>query len=191
MKTLPLRHILKTGRGLIGAGWVAAFVPPMSNGPLFASETIPKPFPVERYEALWTRSPFALSSVSEQAAATGFGEHLALVGYARIGSTDLVTIVDKQSQKRLLVTMQPGPENIRLVSLETNQDRTRVTAVLQKGEEKAVVKFDLDLLKSAPSPGAPIATAAGNSAPPPPSIRRPPRMIIPAAPGGQTSPATQ
>lgn len=141
--------------GCLGSEWLFA-----------ADQPIPKSHPVDRYESLWKRSPFTLSSVSDPVVvAAGFARQLALAGVAKIGSVELVTLVNKQSQERLLISSQPNAQGIRLVSLQSDPDPSKITATIEKGVETAVVRFDAALLKSALSAQAPAMNAAAAQSP--------------------------
>jgi hypothetical protein len=110
---------------------------------------IPQGYKVERYAALWERSPFTTASASDGPAEPAAAK-LVLAGVAKIGNEDIVTLLNKDSQERTLVTQTPNAQGYKLVSVEQNSDPLKVVATLLKGTESLKVRFDPALL-SAPS----------------------------------------
>jgi hypothetical protein len=118
-------------------------------------KAVPQGYAVERYAALWERSPFTTASAVEDAPPAA--AKLALAGLARIGSEDTVTVLNKESQERIIVTQTPNAQGYKLVSVEPNADPLKVVVTLLKGDESIKVRFDPTLLaaqsKTAPPPG--------------------------------------
>jgi hypothetical protein len=138
---------------------------------------IPDGLPVNRYAALWQHSPFTIASVEQVVVQAGFASKLALVGIARIGSEDIVTLLNKESQERFTVGAKPNDQDLKLVSVEPNADPLKAAATIQKGGEVAKVRFDQSLLAAqAPQNAAPNGgqqPGPGNGQPPgiqPPGI---------------------
>lgn len=158
-------------------------------------EAIPRPYPPERYESIWKKSPFTLSSAAPETVA-GFAENLMLVGVVKIGGESYVAVLNKATQKRELISRKPNPQGIFLARLESGDEMDKVAATLQKGTETSVMRYDTAFLKSfaaKPAPGeanpggAPAAgaspspqpgpgAAANQATPPPPRVRHS-RMI--------------
>jgi hypothetical protein len=118
----------------------------------YSEDVIPKKFEVERYKSIWEKSPFTIPTIggSESPNQDTFAEHLALKGWA----DDFVLLYDKQSQKSYTITTKPDPEQdgIILVSLQKDDDITKASAIVQRGEIKAKVNFDPSLLTTANNP---------------------------------------
>jgi hypothetical protein len=169
-------------------------------------EAIPQPYPTDRYEPIWKKSPFTLSSTAPEAVA-GFAENLALAGVVKINGESYVAVINKATQKRELISSKPNPQGIFLAKLESGEEMDKVAVTLQKGDEISVMRYDTAFLKAfAPKPagpgqnpgtGASPATAGQNSSTtspnqvPPPSPRvRHSRMIPsqPAAPSATGAP---
>jgi hypothetical protein len=113
--------------------------------PLCAEDAIPRGYPAERYAVLWERSPFTTASAAD-AVQDEPAAKLALAGVAKIGDEDIVTILNKDSQERTLVTQTANAQGYKLVSIEQNSDPLKVVATLQKGTESLKVRFDPSLL---------------------------------------------
>ncbi|MBI4024405.1 MAG: hypothetical protein HY360_05450 [Verrucomicrobia bacterium] len=181
-----LRHSM---RSVLFIGGYSAW-----TGLLVAAEpTLPKGYPAERYDPVWKRSPFTLSSVEQETVKVGFAQQLALVGVAKIGSAETVMIVNKQSQERFTVSEEPGQHGIRLISIQQNLDPLKVAATLKKGDETAVVRFDPVLLKAAsavqPTVHPPMTTA-NNPAGAAPALGQPVQVQASPAPSPPQPPPT-
>lgn len=105
-------------------------------------KAIPQGYTAERYSALWERSPFTIASAADAAPAEPVAAKLVLAGVVKIGSDDIVTLLNKDSQERILVTQTPNAQGYKLVSVEQNSDPLKVVATLQKGTESIKVRFD-------------------------------------------------
>ncbi len=117
----------------------------------------PEGFPVERYEIIWKRSPFTLSSISGE---VGDVSNFALIGYLKIGSMDYITVVNKQSHETFLLSPEPNSQGMRLISVEQNSDPLKVTARVSMNGDIEEIRYDASALS---------APLNGGSATPPPS----------------------
>lgn len=141
---------------------------------------VPEGYPIGRYSSLWEHSPFTIASVQTDTVQANFASKLALVGLAKIGSDNLVTLLNKDSQERISVSSEANEQGIKLVSVDADSDPLKTTVTIQQGNETAKVKFDPALLAapSAPVPGSPGVTHPPNvphpqttGAPPPVPVR--------------------
>lgn len=95
---------------------------------------------VDRYQPVWTRAPFTLSSVvAEDASASSTW---VLVGLATDGSEPLVFLQNKQTQKRLSVTTKPNEEGYCIVSVDQQQDLLKSSVQVKSPTEILTVRFD-------------------------------------------------
>ena len=171
------------------------------GGRLDAAESSPVPdaYPVDRYEPIWKRSPFTLSSAVDDSGAAS--QQLALTGLLRINNEAYASVLDKQTKQRFLVSKEPDPQGLSLVSFQNPDDPSTLVVTLQRGSETFSLRYDLDYLKQvSPAPAASAASPAGPAqasspspayplAPPPavrPSIQR--VLIIPARQPSTTQP---
>jgi hypothetical protein len=165
-------------------------------------QVIPQGYPVERYEPLWKKSPFSLSSANAVVAApAGFADSLALTGVMKIGGEVYVSVVDKVTRERQMLSTKAEGQAILVEKLDlADNDPSKVAVTLKKGEEISLLRYDMDFLKqmaavSAPATPVPVPMQAApppvvnaNPAAPriaPPAPTRPPvqrRIIIPAPP---------
>lgn len=154
---------------------------------------LPAAVPLERYQSMLEKSPFAIASqtapVQPTPEAPGFAKDLVLTGVARLGENTFVSVVSRAdpSQRFNLVTGEVY-NGIRLASVAWSQDAGATKATLQKGGEYGVIGFDEALLAEALQgnklpPGA-VQTPPGGSQPPnavqgnagrPPGVQTPPR----------------
>ena len=175
---------------------------------LMAGQEIPKGYEAGRYETLWTKSPFTLSSAAEGDAG-GIGQDMTLAGIAKIGNTEMITIVDKKTQRRLTISPTSQPDGISLVSIQMDNDLKKATATIRKGGETATIKYDMDYLAASAPPPAAVSPApvgqpgqgnnannlpraqnpnrGGNNRGNPPRVI-PRRIVIPNVPSTPTAP---
>lgn len=146
---------------------------------------VPEPYPVERYQPLWQKSPFSLSTAAEEGAVAGFAEDLVLSGVSEMDGKSYVWVLDTKTQKRRMLSSTPDAEGFALESLTSDADMTKVSAVIRKGGETAPVKYKLEIFQQA----MPAAAVAAQAPPPaaPNRVPRPPktvtrRIIVPSKP---------
>lgn len=169
-------------------------------------DAVPKGYPVERYAVLWEHSPFTMVSTAPMAPQAGFAQNLAVVGIAKFGDHNLVTLVDRKSMERMTIDTDADAHGIKVVSVETDPDPLKTKVTIQKGSEVATVGFDKSLLAMIQTPPPATVTAAtGNPAGPadiapgppsdvakndvPPPVYRRPRIILAPNQPGAASPA--
>ncbi|MEZ5404803.1 MAG: hypothetical protein R3F23_01140 [Verrucomicrobiia bacterium] len=129
------------------------FIPTHANS---SESVIPQGFEVKRYENIWKRSPFTLESVIPELQ-KGFANDLSLVGTSVVGTNNYVMLLDKKTSERFLVSETLNHKGISLVSIQRDDDPTKVNATLKKGAETSMIKFDPAALNSMPKP-PPIMT---------------------------------
>ena len=166
---------------------------------------IPSGFPVERYSSLWEHSPFTIASIQQEASPAGFAQNLAVVGVAKIGDKDMVTLLNKQSLERVTVTSDSSnAQGMKIVSVAADTDPLKTSVTIQKGSEVAKVGFDKTMIDkanatpqnmtSAPMQPIPVAGQPPNPNMPPIPARQVRRMpaipVINSAPppAGNTPP---
>lgn len=129
---------------------------------------IPEGYSAQRYESLWKRSPFSLSSiVEEQAQVSGMAERYSLSGTFSVGEKDYVFVVNRANPtERFLVSKEPNAQGLSLESItrdsSTPPDPSKLTATIKQGEESGKITFDPALFKAIagvaqpPIPAAPM-----------------------------------
>ncbi len=156
-------------------------------GIVWAEEAaIPSSFPTERYQPMWERSPFVLPTPEVAVVETGFADDLVLTGYSKIGEAYYVTLQNKKTQQKVIVSPDEAPDGMKVSTVLDNSNLLEVIVVLTKGDNKAEVKFDPNLFASrAPSEG-------GEAMPPPPIQVSTPVMNQPGqTPGTQVLPRSK
>jgi hypothetical protein len=140
----------------------------------------------DRYQALWKKSPFTLSSITEEVQG-GFAQNLALAGILKIGKRQYVSVYDKETKKRLFLSSEAEEEGILVEKIEFANDLDKVTVTLKKGAEISTLRYDQEFLKQPLTENAvvspmppPMAVPFQPSANQPPTANRvrPPRRII-------------
>lgn len=130
-----------------------------------ASDVVPPAFPVSRYEQLWERSPFQLESVAPPVESAGLAQRFALTGIAEINGEPIAFLMERATQRRLMVGKDSTEGDVSLVQVDVQQKYNDSTATLRQGAEVGVVRFD---------------AAAGAVAMPAPAMA--PQRIIPGTP---------
>jgi hypothetical protein len=119
--------------------------------------TPPSGYSAQRYEALWKRSPFTLSSISDDAGTKA--SNFALAGYLKIGDSEFVTVIDKQSRVTSFVSREPNAQGLKLLSVSTNVDPLKVTAQICKADITEMVGYDPAILSAPVKTGPPAQVA--------------------------------
>jgi len=126
-------------------------------------------FPAARYEALWTKSPFAVATSETEVDAS---PDYMLVGIANIEGISYASVIEaKPPQEHFLISTDKPNRGMTLVSITRNGSDT--FAQVQKGGQTLTLK-----LEQAPAegsvPGAPqIAQGMPPFSPMPPQIQMP------------------
>jgi hypothetical protein len=99
-------------------------------------------FPVSRYEQLWERSPFQLESVAPPVESAGLAQRFALTGIAEINGEPIAFVMERATQRRLMVRKDSTDGDVSLVQVDVQQKYNDSTATLRQGAEVGVVRFD-------------------------------------------------
>jgi hypothetical protein len=149
-------------------------------------------FPISRYEQLWERSPFQLESVAPPVESAGLAQRFALTGIAEINGEPIAFVMERATQRRLMVRKDSTDGDVSLVQVDVQQNYNDSTATLRQGAEVGVVRFDASgaAPMAMPAPGMPQQrTMPGIPQPGMPQVP-PPTAVPPMAnvPPGQPVP---
>lgn len=126
----------------------------------------PAQLPASRYAAMREKSPFALATRDEPAAAAQgtFASNWFVSGIGRFGDDDFVTIQsrDKTAQFTLFGREAHPEYHVSVASVNWSDTIGQSTVVLQKGTETAKLEFNQALLRA--TPAAANTTPAGATA---------------------------
>ncbi len=128
---------------------------------------IPAAMPEERYRSMIMTSPFSLGTPEVDASTPSFAEKLFVMGLAKLGDQDMVTISSRGKSDRLFTLIGKGDEfeGISLVSVEWSDEVGKSRVTLKKGSEVGVIQFNEAVIKT------PIAvTPARGRRPPVPRV---------------------
>ncbi len=144
-------------------------------------------FGASRYEALWTKSPFAVATAEAAPESSDYS----LVGIAQFDGVSYASLIDKQNnQEHFLLSSDKPSKGITLVSVTRGHGPSDTLAVIQKAGQSITLKLEQPAL-------APAAAANGAPGMPPNAAGLTPGVITPqipmpgaSAPGnpGQMSP---
>jgi len=147
------------------------------RGPVTAQEdpqasVLMKTYDLERYAAVWQKSPFdAAAPIVE---AKSFADSYVLAATVMIGDERFVTLIDRASNARIQLSTSAPVGDLRLVSIENSEDPKRTKVIIERGTERGNVGYDSTLLSATNSAGQPPPG-------PPPQQGQPPQML----PNGQ------
>ena len=149
---------------------------------------IPTAFPTSRYQAMIDKSPFSLGTpppaavAPPPAAAPSFAQDLFVVGIAKLGNQDFVSIASRdQTQRFSLMVGEQNSDGVSVVSVQRVPELAKSKVTVKKGTEFGTIGFD----EAAQNNG----TAEGGAPPvappqPMPGLQRP-NMAKPGRPGFQ------
>jgi hypothetical protein len=128
----------------------------------------PQAYPLDRYEAGWSKNPFTLKTAPVALAQKSFAEDLAIGSYYGAKENPTVVIVNVKTKKRWPLQMGQTAENGMMLSGVSITSSRRDTMVEVKlNGETAELRFDDSFIKemAVPTPGAgPGSNGAGPGA---------------------------
>ncbi len=114
----------------------------------------PAQIPLTRYQPLWNKSPFTLESADTSAQSAA--QHLFLVGLVKSGETCIVTIYNKQTQERTVLSPGQNKAGMELISVTDTDQIKQASAKIRRGQETATVRYDTSVVSGgAGAPGSP------------------------------------
>ena len=117
-------------------------------------------FPATRYEALWTKSPFAVATSETTVEASP--DYL-LVGFSNnIDGISYASVIERQSQEHFLISSDKPTRGLTLTSITRSADGTDTFANVQKDGQTITLK-----LEQAPMMPTPPGMAQNINAPVP------------------------
>lgn len=151
--------------------------------------TVPKAYPVERYEAGWNKNPFTLKTAPTVVDQDSFAKDLAIGSYFGDAKDPTVVVVNTKTGKRTsLKKSQPeGKDGMKLKELKFADSRKDVVAEVTMGSQTAEVKFNSDYLKQVAGADAARGGQQGNAPGQMPPGARPGQQ--PSGAPGQVMPA--
>jgi hypothetical protein len=107
-------------------------------------------FAASRYEALWTKSPFAVAtSETAQESSDYF-----LVGIAKVDGVSYASVIEKQNQEHFLISSDKPTRGLTLTSITRSPDGSDTYAMVQKDGQSITLKLEQPPALTA-VPGAP------------------------------------
>ena len=153
-----------------------------------ADDVVLPAFPLSRYEQLWERSPFQLESVAPPVESAGLAQRFALTGIAEINGEPIAFVMERATQRRLMVRKDSTDGDVSLVQVDVQKKYNDSTATLRQGAEVGVVRFDASAASAigTPPPAMPAMPTIPQPAAVPPMAAAPPgqqRAVPQPAPG--------
>lgn len=104
------------------------------------SGPVPPAFPLSRYQPMWEKSPFQLKSEAPPEMSEGLAQRYVLTGIAEIDGEPIVFLMERSTQNRFMVRREGGEINLVEINIEAKYSDS--SAVVRRGGEVGVVKFD-------------------------------------------------
>lgn len=176
---------------ILAVNWAMMSAPTRAGAPVVPGAG----FASSRYQALWTKSPFAVATVEETAVSS---PDYSLVGIAQLDGVNYASLIVKKNNEHILVSSDRPSQGLTLISITRGHAPSDVSAVLQSGTESITLKLEqapASLVAANPAaiafpgnntfPGAPQARSRLNGAddpdmPPRTWIGRPPIHVPPS-----------
>jgi hypothetical protein len=97
-------------------------------------------FPASRYEALWTKSPFAVATAET---ATDTSPDYMLVGIANVDGISYASVIEtKQPQEHFLISSDKPNRGLTLTSITHSHDGQDTFAAVQKDGQSITLKLE-------------------------------------------------
>lgn len=135
-------------------------------------------FPASRYEALWTKSPFAVATAET---ATNTSPDYMLVGIANVDGISYASLIERQNQEHFLISSDKPNRGLTLTSITHSHDGQDTFAAVQKDGQSITLKLEQPPAMAA-APGVPGMPPANQV--PAPNIMTPQITMPGASPGG-------
>lgn len=114
----------------------------------FGEEDIPKPFPESRYEHLWEHNPFTQGDLDDDTTGTEPRGGLQLAGIINAEGNLYAIVVDKDMNKRMLVTEKVNLEGYRLKSITIDPDPSKTIVVIEKGLKTIALRYSAEYIEA-------------------------------------------
>ena len=153
----------------IAAGFLIGATTLRADGPALPGAG----FPASHYEVLWTKSPFSVATPDAVEESTDYS----LVGVTQLDGVSYASLIEKQSQKDLLISSDKTIDGLKLMTITRSRTGSDTYATILKDGAPLTLK-----LESVPAAGA-VAGLPGQQ----PSVVIPPGQNIPM-PGNSNPP---
>jgi hypothetical protein len=119
-------------------------------------------FPASRYEALWTKSPFAVAT----AEASPDSPDYSLVGVANIEGVFYASVIEIKSQEHFLLSSGKPSRGLTLTSITRSPNGLDSYAIVQKDGQTLTLKLEQAQIAVAGGPTLNLGGLPGNMTPP-------------------------
>jgi len=150
--TLGLLSLSQAQDNTVNEILAAADAPPVvepateAESPTKEEATIPEAYPINRYEASWSKNPFLLKTVAPIVQQVDWSQDWALSSMSNIGGNIRVRMVNKQTGESKRVTSEGSEDSeFRLIKANFHRNRREASVEIAKGSETATLKYDENL----------------------------------------------
>ena len=144
--------------------------------------TPPKAYPVDRYEAGWSRNPFTLKTAPVIVENASFAKDLAIAGISGDTANPTVTVVNIKTHERFRLKLgQPGENGMLLHDVKRAATRKDSVVEVTLGTETSKIHYDNSYLKQVAATATTRAPQGSPQTPQKPG--QPPGLPRPQMPG--------
>jgi len=120
--------------------------------------------PLERYQRMMARSPFAPASEAPAApeATEGFAKDFVLTGVVRMGEGAYITVSSRDKSRQFSLSGDAVYQGISIAGIQWSDHAGGTKVTLKRGGEYGVIGFDEAAIRAAPTP-APVAQSAAQN----------------------------
>ena len=120
---------------------ILSFCVPLSA---LADDLVPRGFELNRYQHLWEKNPFTLSTPATAVAQESIFDKLVLVSWMKTDGKDIVYLRHTDTNAVDKVTRDSGPESLRLIEVHPNANPKLFEAVISDGTQQKPLKFSFE-----------------------------------------------
>lgn len=133
-----------------------------------AQVALPEAREIERYAAIWQKSPF-VAATEVSPAAESIAKQFALTGFANIGGNDVIFVFDRKGLGRFTVAKGTPINGVELISVSEGLEVKDLKAVVRAQGETAEIIYDPSLSAEKGGQTTPQSPTAPPPSPPPPA----------------------
>jgi hypothetical protein len=122
-----------------------------------ADNPIPHGFELNRYQHLWEKNPFTLTTPATPVAQESIFDKLVLVSWMKTDGKDTVYLRHTDTNAVDKVTADAGPSNLRLIEVHPNPNPRLFEAVISDGTQQKPLKFSFEAASTVAVSNPPVA----------------------------------
>jgi hypothetical protein len=122
-----------------------------------ADNPVPHGFELNRYQHIWEKNPFTLTTPATPVAQESIFDKLVLVSWMKTDGKDTVYVRHTDTNAVDKVTAESGPTNLRLIEVHPNANPRLFEAVISDGTQQKPLKFSFEAASTVAVSNPPVA----------------------------------